>query len=401
MKSGTVVAMILAAAAAGVAAWVATRGERAASTSSAAKPSVLFPDLKAKVNDVTTITIKHGTNEFTLQRQADAWGLQEKGGFPVRFENVKGAVVGLADLKPVEAKTSKPDSYAKIGVQDPDGKAPDAANPDAPAATTPTLVTLKDAGGNTLASLIVGTVKWGGGTTPQVYVRKVGDAQSWLAEGRLDVPGEPLGWVERQILNIPRERVRNAAATHPDGQTFIVARASPTDANFAVQGVPEGRELTSPGAGDGFATTLSYLSMDDVAAAEQRGLTGQGVAPGFEAGPTAAFTMFDGMIITVRTAKKDGKTWAGFAATAPPDPPAPGEAPADQAAPADAQQKSDELKKEATDLNLRLANWAFLLPEYKAKSLSLHIDELLKPPAQPTPTPVEQPASPVPQPAPG
>ncbi|HTO93101.1 MAG TPA: DUF4340 domain-containing protein [Bacteroidota bacterium] len=402
MRSGTVVALVLAAAAAGVAAWVVTRGEHASGTAADARPATLFPQLKDHVNDVASITVKRGADEFTIQRTAAAWDLKEKSGYPVRYEAVKGIVVGLSDVRLVEPKTTRPESYSKIGVQDPDGKAPavpeTAPDPDTPIPTTPTLLTLMDDKGAVLASVIVGAQKWG--QTPQVYLRKAGDAQSWLADGRIDVPSDAMGWLDRQFLNIPRERIKSAIVTHPDGVTLTVSRQSALDTTFTVQNIPAGRELSSPTSGDSLGNALSYLSMDDVKPAADAGFTDSGLAAGVETGPTAVFTFLDGTTISVHTAKKNGKTWARFAVTyqAQPVLAAPPDASKPEARPASDDRKPEDVQKEATDLNTRLAPWAFSIPDYKTKALFPKMDDLLKP--LPTPAPAPAPETAPPQPAP-
>ena len=49
-----------------------------------------------------------------------------------------------------------------------------------------------------------------GGGDDAVYVRKAGDAQAWLAKGRLTVNRDALQWLEREVTNVTRERVREA-----------------------------------------------------------------------------------------------------------------------------------------------------------------------------------------------
>src|SRR5258708_6138575 len=80
-----------------------------------------------------------------------------------------------------------------------------------------TLVTIKADKGGTTAAAIIGNIKWEG-SKPGVYIRKAGEPQSWLADGKIELPGDFTGWVDPQIVNIPRDRVKEGKVTHPEGE---------------------------------------------------------------------------------------------------------------------------------------------------------------------------------------
>jgi hypothetical protein len=234
--------------------------------------------------------------------------------------------------------------------------------------------------------VIVGTQRFG--PPAQVFVRRVGETQSWLAAGQVDVPREVMGWIERQVLNIPRDRVRSVIVTHPDGESVIVSRASAAENGFTVSGVPDGRELTSPTAGDQFASWIQYVNVDDVSPTGRADLT--------EPGATAAFTMFDGLVIVAETMTAAGQTWVRFEASvdesvrpAPP-PPAPAPAEGEQPAPPPAGptvKPLEEVRTEAEELNKKVGAWAYQVPDYKATTLRTRLEGLLKPVPQPAAVP--------------
>lgn len=404
MSGRTLIVLVVAAAVVGVGASVVVRRQRAA-TAPIPTPERLFEGLGAKVNDVALLTIEKGGEELRISRTPEGeWGLAERGGYPVEFEKVKGTIVGVADLRPVEAKTSRPELYSKIGVQDPgEGEAPAASEPAAPGADSePTLVTLRDAQGEVLASVILGNQKpvGGGGGASSVYVRRTGEAQSWLAEGLVEAPTGVTGWVEPQIVNIGQDRIGSASVTHPDGSVLAIRRDAPAVANFTVEGVPEGRELKSETAANSLASGLAYLSLEDVVPAERIDFGGAGTP-----GRVGAFRTFDGLVVTVRTVEIDGKTWAMFEAVVADPPPASvptepvpampegtsqegteaGETPP---APLLAPSPSDAVKAEAEELNAKLGKWAFAIPSYKAQTLAMTLEGVLKETGEP-PAPVE------------
>lgn len=362
----------------------------ASSTSRAdAPPALLLPDLKDHINDVARLDIKRPGDSLSITRTGDTWGLSTKHNYPVQIEHVKALVLGLSELRPLEPKTSNPDLYSKIGVQNPPDTAPPPtpppANPDDQPPAQPTLVILSDAQGKPLASVILGTQRWG--TPPTIFVRSANDKQSWLAQGKVDVPADAMQWIDRQALNIPRDRVRSVSIVHPDGAEIDASRTSPTDPAFFVKNIPAGRELSAPTAAESLATSLQSLSIDDVAPID--------TLP-FEAPTVMVLRTFDGLVVTARTTAHDAKAWVNFTFSfddqitpAPPTPEAQPTPPAGQKSP-------DDVKKEVADLTARLSPWAFAIPEYKAKSLTSHLEDLLKP--LPAPPVESEPIGPSPSP---
>ena len=89
-----------------------------------------------------------------------------------------------------------------------------------PASTTSTadLVKLLDDKGGVLAQLIVGhrRVRTQGNVPESIYVRRPGENQSWLAEGRLPVDADPQLWLDRDIANIDNKQVASVVVHRGD-----------------------------------------------------------------------------------------------------------------------------------------------------------------------------------------
>jgi hypothetical protein len=397
MKIQTLIVLVVATGAVGGAALFLSGKGRAVEKSEVAAGK-LFPDLATKVNEVTQLDIKKADKEFGFKQTADGWVSPSKGDYPVKLEKVREVLVGLSQLRIVEPKTSKPENYSKIGVEDPGTAKPEKpATPDAPAPTSNSaLVTLKDDKGGTVAAAIIGNVKYEG-STPGVYVRKAGDPQSWLTEGRLELPSDFTGWVDPQIVNIPRDRIKEGKITLTDGIVTWVSRTAKSEQNFTVHDVPQGEELMAPNSGDSVGASLAYISMEDVKPVDQIDFTGAKGADAGKPGPSSEFSTFDGMKILVQTWEenlpaKDGKTgetrmWAHFIATYDePAAPKPPEAAAGEAKPAEAgEKKPEEVQKEVNEFNAKNAKWAYALPAYKASGFKTTVKSMLKdkPPAPP------------------
>ena len=375
MKTHTVAIIAFVAAALALAAYLTTSRSGPAAPDAAASGPAL-PTLTAKINDAAEVVVRRSSGSFTFRRAGDGWGLAEKSGYPVNFENVRALIIALADLKLVEAKTTNPALYSRIGVQDVESNPGDA---DAASAESQHVqIEVRDSAGAVLGSVILGTQKWG--PTPEVFIRRAGEAQSWLARGRVDVPSDQMSWVDKAAVNIPRDRVRRATITHPAGESITVSRGSRQMPSLMVQDIPTGRELTTPGAGDQIGNLLSFLSFDDVAPASTIDL-----AAG-EPGSRAVVHLFDGLLVSVSTAKVNEATWARIEAAYEPPPPPQAEPPADVAPDADSA-AAEEARLEAESLNKRLAPWVFKLQDHKLRVVQTTWDSLLKPLAPAAETP--------------
>ena len=404
----------------GAAAVISSRREAdTTSIATSEKQAKLFDGLNGKLAEVSKVIVKKGTQETVLAREGDTWTLASKSGYPVKFDLLKPLVAGLAEASIVSAKTSKTDLYDKLEVDDPAG-----------ASAKSSLVTLQNAKGETLASLIVGKVDTSGSPSDPFsaptgdgkqrrFVRRAGEPQSYLVETELNPQTDPLSFVDRTIIEIKNERIRSATITHPaadaaPAQTVEVSRAKQEEATYKLKDMPEGASLKDEYATSRVAQALSYVTFDDVRPASEVDWNDPKAIKG-------TFDCFDGTSVQFTFVEKDGKSWTKFAATytAPPEPPAvaapaPASAPAaaapatDASKPAPAGSKEAELaaaaqairdsvKKDAADLNAKLEKWAFALPDFKATQLKTKVADLLAAPKAPAAAPTN-PAAPAGQP---
>ena len=110
--------------------------EQRAPTKEVAKAS-LYANLIAQVNNVVQIDVRNAEHRTELERVDNKWQIANRDGYPARFETVKQVVVGIAELAILETKTSVPERYPRLRVEDVD-------TPDAKSLQ----VTLKDARAN-------------------------------------------------------------------------------------------------------------------------------------------------------------------------------------------------------------------------------------------------------------
>lgn len=373
------------------------------------KQAKLFEGLAGKLASVTTIEMKDDKRTLTLHR-ADAkspWTVADRFDYPA-VDRASGILVTLASMSIIEEKTSKPERYSRIGVEDP-----------SVAGSTGKLVTLKDATGAVVASLIVGNSGEAGapvsGDRSAIHVRRAGEAPSYLVTGSIQADTDPMSWVERTILQLDRNRIKTVNVTRIDDPLFSaddpaktnvldIFRDTEKDVNFKVKNLPPGRTLKFEGAGDQPASVLGYLYIEDAKPADQVDFTKiEAATSPVKADPknppvrsTSKFVTFDGLVITLKTTKQDGKHWLALSAAFDPAevvpvPPAPEVKPGEKAPEQPKRNTADEVKKEADDINAKLGKWAYAVPEYSMSQLAARLGDLLAdPPAKP-----EQPGPPV------
>lgn len=298
----------------------------------------LFPTLMDRVNDVTRIELVSAKGVATVARDGERWIVLQKDGYPADANLVKATVVGVAQTSIVDARTALPDLYDRIGVQDPDAKG-----------STSTRLSL-GAGDAPLASLILGNEagRGGPGQATTLYVRKAGEAQSWLVRGPAErLEADPMRWVDRTVPRLPRERLASVTIRQPDGSELRLSRPSPAEPTFTATGLPEGAQPKAS-AIDETTGALGYLTFEDVAKADPAWFTD---------GTTAVYRSFDGLVLTVRQAKRDDARWLTVEAAF--DAEAAKAGTSATGAGAAGLMKPEEVEAQAKDWRARFAGWAF------------------------------------------
>jgi hypothetical protein len=310
-------------------------GDRYASRTAAERPA--FPALAGELGDVASVGLERKDLAATFRRRGDLWLVAEKGGYPADAGKVRQIVLSLAAMRLIEPKTRLPGLYQRLEVEDPgSGKS--------------TLVAVGDQSGKTLARLIVGKQRFDrlGAGNGGVYVRRPGDAQSWLASGALDLSGNLGGWLDKAIVDIPDRRIAKVSLTQPDGTRLVLSRAKP-EAQFAIEGVPADTKLKSETATGEPAMALDGLNLDDVAPAAKMPLPKTGVA-------TASYTTFDGLTVDLRLIAHDKTDWIAVEATG-----------------------SGKAAAEAKRIAARVSGWSYAIPSYKAAMIKTKLADLTEP----------------------
>lgn len=364
-----------------------------------ARADALVEGLGDHVNDVTSLVLTTANKQkvVELERSGKGWTVASKGGYPADLGKLREYLLKVADANLIERKTENKERYADLGVSD-------VAEPAAKG------IEVAIAGLAKPVAFIAGTFNSQAAGT---YVRRSDDAQSWLAKGNLIPDKNAADWLQKDLANIPSDRVASVVITQPDGKALRVSRKAPEDANYTIADLPKGREASSEFAANGLASVLADLRIDDVAPSTEV------AAP--EHATRVRYATFDGLVIDASVWQVGERHHATFAASLDsdvaekhiameqakaadakakeggqkqPEDAADGkaesapasEAKADDAkkpAPVDPARDREErlaaLKTEVEKLNASFNGWTFVLPPYKAGNMTKSMDDMLKP----------------------
>ena len=326
-----------------VAAGVSVSARYGAATSGVVEKRV-FAGLAGQFEEIAGITVQDRDKTLTIKRAGDTWVVADRSGYAASTEAVRDVLVGLSELRLKEGKTKRKTLYAKLSVEDVTEK--DAKS---------RLLTVKGNDGTVLASLIVGreTDQIAGASDVGRYIRKPGDAQSWLAEGRLRVPAAVKDWVTPQFLDIANKRIAAVSVVHPDGHLMSVKREKKAGKKFLIQNMPAERKVEYQSDIDNMGDGLDKLELEDVLAAGKIQFPKDKTI-------TTTLRTFDGLLVTVESFEdRENKFWGRFNTAAAPS-------------------AAATIKKEAARINENTKKWVYELPAHKFRYLSRKQDDVLE-----------------------
>ena len=313
---------------------LAVLGQRQASGPSdvAQANDEFLPDFMDSVDEVTSIEIVGAGSETiaTLERGDDGWAVRERGGYSADLTKIRHTLLSFAEARILEAKTANPELHDRLGVEDIESDTAGGLAVTLHGPAEPTALIVGDAAGDY-----------------RRYVRRAGENQSYMINRDPEIGETAADWLDTNIIDIASGRVREIIVTHPDGELVRASKTSADEANFTVQGIPEGRSLLYDSVANVIAGVLQNLTLEDVEPATDTTL-GQTVTE---------LVTFDGLRLTVTGLERDDTAWISIAASSEP---------------------GSEQAEEAQTLDARLSGWRYRIPSYKFEQLTRRMDDLLQ-----------------------
>ncbi|MCB2155836.1 peptidylprolyl isomerase [bacterium] len=326
---------------------------------------VLFEGIVDQLDDVQTIEIQDNAETVTLEQKDGKWGVVNKGNYTASDSALRLLFVGLGDMEVLEKKTSNPDWYDRLGVQDP-------TEDDAESVK----VTMKSGDGSTIASLIVGKPQ-PGGARDRLYVRKPDDKQSWLVRSPLKAPGGVDSWLEKTILDVNKDDVESVTLTDEFGETVELVRKDGHGSDWEIANLPEGYDANPVNVLQGPAASLGALKFTDVVPASE-------IPDDATSETTMVAETFDGERLVAHTYYVEGTPPLYYMTIeASYDPSL---RPKDKADEENADETKDEnafkprpageVQNEVEELQQRFEGWAYQVPSWKAQNMRKKLSDL-------------------------
>ena len=336
---------------------------------------LVFPRLLEQVNTVARVRVTGREGAFSLMRDGETWVVEEKERYPAEADRVHKLLLGAAAMKRIEPKTSNPELYPKLWLEDPTGE--DAKS---------VRYVLENEAGAALANWVLGDRRpsKADASRTETYIRVADDPLAWLVDGSVPGGATIIDWLDRAVARIDRERLRGVEVVHADGAVIAVGKSLASDDDFVLRDIPADREADSQYRINDIGRFLEDLRFEDVAPSASPDVAGS-------VDTRVEVTTFDGLRVHLETVMRDGEAWVrlraevdeGLVETSGED----GEdtvAPADDESDAESKGATggllplDEVRAEAERLNARWQGWAYELSSHKRDYLAKRMDELTR-----------------------
>ncbi|HFC04852.1 MAG TPA: DUF4340 domain-containing protein, partial [Rhizobiales bacterium] len=295
--------------------------------------------LEGKINDLSGIVVEQGTEKLELVNKGGIWQVK-KTGYPVSPAKVKQALVGLAEMTNLEAKTGNPKKFLLIDVDSPgqkDGRG--------------RLFTLLGKDGKQVGRIVLGKTAVGkaGPGRDAEYVRVPGEASSWLVLGSVDAGTALPNWVEPRFLKLDVDSVTYGRVEFDGGKVEVrrTGKSATGSSQFELIDVPEGRKPRTSTTIKFTATDLVNLDLVDVRPLKADGKTTS----------TAYVETDSGLKLAFRLVEEYGKGWVSIKVV----------------------DKGKNVKA-ADAIIAKTKGWEFLIADYKKAAFKRRKEDLLEKP---------------------
>ena len=306
----------------------------------------VFEALRSNPDAAAKVEVNSRFGSFSMVRADDTWTTPDRFGYTIDTNDIRRLIVSISDMRYIERKTSDPERFERLEVDDVDGINAESA-----------YVKISDAAGAVLAEAIVGrpSARFIDGSISGTYIREPGTNNVWLVSGITNVQTRLVPWLQRNIVSLPANTVARVELGSSDG-TVVLSRDTADSEDFALTDAPEGRDLNKRKI-TSISRALADIGLEDVKPRSELTLPGDA--------QTATVTTFDGVAVTARLAKIDNKNWSTFEA----------------AYTGDASDQSDAAKAaraSVEEINQRVGNWVYWLPSAAFENLTAKLDDVLE-----------------------
>lgn len=180
--------------------------------------SLFVPGLLENLNNVSKMEVVGAGNQVisTLIRNDATWVVREKNNYPADISKIRASLLAIAEAKIQERKTSNPNLYSKLGVEDTMSENAQGIK-----------VVIHD--DQNKHAIIIGN------PGPQInktrYIRNEKEKASWLVDRKIDLNHDSAYWLRKDILSFEPDEVQAVTITLADGSLLEIANSEDEEKN--------------------------------------------------------------------------------------------------------------------------------------------------------------------------
>lgn len=304
----------------------------------ATESDLLFENLHESLNAIDQITITTSESNFEIVKIGNDWVIPDYAGYYANRHKVIKLLIEFSEMTRLDAKTSDPARYNSLDVADVNDSDSRAIR-----------VELAKGDEGTVAALLVGKRNSAGGShVKEFFVRIPGETQTWLVSADFQVARTSIEWLNRDIVNIPEDRIAAIRVSPVDANVIRIVRADAGNRKFTLSDIPAGSRVAAQFKINDYGKLLYRLKLEDVIKADD-----------FRHGTEFEFITRDKLIIMGYVGTGELSSFVKF--TAAPD-----------------KSASKFVGEEAERLMKRFGGFAFRLSEVRMRTLEQRKNDLLK-----------------------
>jgi hypothetical protein len=276
---------------------------------------------------------------YHLKKLRKGWRLIERDGYPIPGDNVTEFLESFAGMSALYVSKGGERSSTDYGV----------ARTGESKVGVGTMVTVLDKAGSHLAQATLGyAVSVPGDARKLLAARREDSSRIWMVDGNIKIPGMPVDWLERDLVDIRRDAVAKFTIVPPNNRSVVIERTGDNDL-VVKKGLSTKEELRGPWVLDRLVAAFENLTFVDVR-------TAVGI-DAFDREPwQSELVTKNGLAYKVDLFRIESADWAIFSASA----------------------RDKKLAHDAKTFNTRHTAWAYRLPFPVTSRLRTEADQLVK-----------------------
>ena len=304
---------------------------------------------------VSSILIGTGVDSVKLERKGNGFVVASKENYPAVMSKINELISTCLDIRTISEVTSDVSNHSDLEVTEDKAR---------------TIVKFFRTDPNEGEQLITGVVVGKTETqTNQVYVRLAESDNVYTVKTAPDVRKSVLDYVEKEIVNIIKDRVKTVTVTSPEG-SYVLRVEDGNDSKIILEGLPQGREIHDSNC-ESVLSALSSFSFSDLVSASSM--------PDLKFDRSYVSELNDSVVYRYDIAQSDGKTYIKCTANYS----------GDRLIIEDPAKLAETAAKIEASNNARVfaqkhSGWIYEISEWKAKHLMLKFEDLLKAEEEPS-----------------